>query len=479
MKRVNYFLTGIALTFAVSCVAPEEWHAKYDNVVPGPVTIVDVQNVTGGAIIYYTLPADMEKKDLLGAKVVYSLKPEGEVLEKFSSAESNSIELEGYGDTNERKVTVYAVHKNGKISTGVEAIVKPDTPAIITIRETLQAKPTFGGIQLTWNNPLSKPMTLILFVEDPVTREMVEFDMYSSDAVEGKTVFRHFEVQEHKFRVEMYDRWKNPATPFETILTPLEEVEILGIENGVQTWQIFDAGRVSGGSGPWRWAYRCDIHNNPDNSDTRNRGFNMVLDTRVDNNAYWCPGALTPAEFYVPGLGDKSFPFPLYVTFDMGRKAVYSRMKLVARQRGLTDNPPAYYSAALPIVFHIWGTNDPKKVEDVEDPHGIYPKGSRQANQAYWSSWDLVDGTDAWKDDGWVQLATCHLLLSSGQGEYYGNMPLTSNDIEKYLSLGYDFDFNMEVIEPFRYLRWEILATNTGQKEIHLCRLRYWGNYPE
>jgi len=63
MKRFKYFLSGIILIFAISCVSPEKWNDEYENIVPGPVSNVKVENVSGGAIITYTLPS---VKDLLG-----------------------------------------------------------------------------------------------------------------------------------------------------------------------------------------------------------------------------------------------------------------------------------------------------------------------------------------------------------------------------------------------------------------------------
>lgn len=479
MKRVNCFLTGMALMFAVSCVAPEEWHTKYDNVVPGPVTIVDVKNVNGGAIIYYTLPPDMDKKDMLGAKVVYSLKPGGDVLEKYASAKTDSIELEGFGNTDERMVILHAVHKNGNVSAGREVTIKPDTPAIVMMRESLKAEPTFGGIKITWDNVMRKDMGISLFVEDSITHEMVVFDNYYSNAIDGKIVFRPFKSKEQKFHIEMFDKWENFAKPMDISITPLFEIELIPRENGVQIWTLFDDGRVIPGnaSSPLRYTYRCDIHS-VETGLGANRPFTILFDNRGTNNGinndwFWLPGNNQTLGLFFPTGGDRSLPFPLTVTFDMGRKAIYSRMNFVPRQRS------PLYSAPLAVNFEIWGTNNPKTIEEVEDPHGEYPKGSREANQAYWSSWAVVNGTDAWKDDGWVLLATCILSLSSGDNKYYDNVPLSSEDIARYEKDGFDFDFNMDVMEPFRYLRWVIHETNTDQKEFNICKLYYWGIYAD
>ena len=467
-SKMKYFLAGMMVMLAVSCVAPEDWSDKFDkSIVPGPVSNVQVENVNGGAIISYTLPAE---KDLMGAKVTYSLTADGEMMERCASAEYNSIELEGFGDTDERTVTVYAVHKNRNISTGVSKNIQPLPPPIFVIRETLGVIPAFGGIQLTWDNPLRKNMGLDFYVEDSITHEMVLYDKFFSNNINGKIVFKPFKSEEQNFRIEMFDRWQNYAQPFVTTLTPLFEVEIMSRdEQGMPMWSQFDDGRVGGTSTPWRYYYRCDLNDDPNGA--ANRKFPVVLDWHADNSSYWqCnPNQQDVLNNYIPGTGNVQMPFPLYFTIDMGRKATYSSFKFVNRQ----TSPP--YSNAVMVEFDIWGTNNPKTIEEVECPHGIHEKGSREANQAYWSSWAAANGTDAWKKD-WVKLAVCELLLSTGDNEYYNGMTLTEEDLYNFQN-GYSFDFNLDVAEPYRYLRWEIHKTNMGARMSQICAMKFWGSY--
>ena len=469
MKRNNFVLAGMLLIFAVSCVAPEEWSDKYENVAPDDVSNIQVENVNGGAIISYTLPSNVSKKDLVGAKVTYSLTTDGELLERWSSVEKDTIELEGYGDTSERTVTLYAAHKNGLLSQGVQVSINPLTPLIVVMRETMVVSSTFGGIQITWDNPTRKDMGIALYTEDSITHEMTLYDKYFSNGILGKTAFRPFESEEQRFRIEMFDRWQNFAQPLDTLLTPLNEVVIQGRdERGNPIWSLFDdEGTVNGLN---RYYYRCDKHN-------INATYNF---TRViawpggsGVTTLWYPDSRGDFEKYFPGqVVGSVMPYPWYVTFDMGREAIYSRMGIFSYQRS------PVYSATVPVEFNVWGTNNPKRVEDVEDPHGIHPKGSREANQAYWSSWTEANGTDAWKNDGWVKLATCKYMLSSGDNKYYADIPLSAEDVYAYQN-GYEYEFNEGVTEAYRYLRWEILSTNTDIRELYLSGLRYFGSYPE
>ena len=465
MKRVNYFFAGMMLMLAVSCVAPEEWEDKFDkSIVPDQVSNVQVENVNGGAIVSYTLPSP--KKDLLGAKVIYSLSPGGEVLERWASAENNSIELEGYGDTNERTISVYTVHKNGNVSEGVSKEIKPLTPPIFIIRESMTVSPTWSGIQVEWDNPLRKDMGIALWVEDSISGEIELYDKHFSNSIHGKNIFRTFKSKEQNFRIEMFDRWQNYAQPLETAIIPLAETEIMPRDDrGFNVWSLFDDLRLGESGTPWRFAYRCDMRDM-----AQNRPFENVFDWWVNAPNIWNANNNTLISHYVPGTTGL-IPFPLYVTFDMGRKAVYSRFLYISRHSG------ADYSTNIPVEFDVWGTNDPKLVEDVEDPHGINEKGSKEANQAYWSAWELVNGTDAWKND-WVKLATCKIVLSSGDNQYYAGMPLSAEDLDRYFN-GFEFDFNLDVTEAFRYLRWEIFKTNANERNMLIAGIRYWGSYAD
>ena len=469
MKKLNYLCLLIGMMmFAVSCVSPEEWHIQYENIVPGPVSNVLVENVNGGAIISLSLPSDIKKQDMMGAKAVYSLTPDGEVMERWTSPEKDTIVLEGYGNTDERIVTLYAVHKNGHISEGVQVIIKPLTPPIHIIRESLKAAATFGGVQCTWDNPLRKNMGITLYVEDSISHEMVVFDKYFSNSIDGNFTFRSFEPIEQHFSIEMFDRWQNYAQTLETTLTPLEEIEIMcKDERGFNIWSLFDDGRVISGdnSSPWRYTYRCDGHNDREQFGTA-RDFEYVFNyPNGSSGSFWfVNGSTQTLDKWIPGASVVRTPFPIYVTFDMGRKAIYSRMRIIARARS------PQFSSDFPVKLDVWGSNDPKTIEQVGD-------GSREANQAYWSSWRQVNGTDAWKND-WTKIASLTFYLASGENKFYDGIPLTAEDLYA-IQNGYDFDFNINLTDAFRYLRWEVLETNMDQSQLTLIGLQYWGSYAE
>jgi hypothetical protein len=456
MKRLLFFLM-IAAGLLCQCVSPEDWSDPKDNVPPGEVSNVLVEPTNGGARITYTLPGD---DDLIGAKVEYSLVDDGKLMSRYASAGSDTIELEGYGDTLQHTATLYAVDKSGNLSTGKPLVIKPKTPPIELMRRTLKVMPAFGGVRLAWDNPTNKEMAISLYTPDS-TGYMVLYDTYFSNDQTGTITFRPFESEEQQFRVELHDRWNNYAPLLDTTLTPLFEQSLPGRVNSSQyIWTQY-------GDADGTYWYRGDFHNDIRVSTTVNRTFRLVHNgARVSEGgeSYWHPGDGYTLRDYLPELSG-ALPYPLYFTIDMGRKAVYSRMNFLSRLR------EPNYSNALPCHFEIWATNNPKSISDIGD-------GSKAANLRYWTSWTEVNGTDEWKND-WVKIADCHLVLSSGASKYTVGMTLSADDIDKYRNLGFDFDMDPTISEGYRYLRWVINETNTDQKMLMMDEIRFWGAYTE
>jgi hypothetical protein len=455
-KRFFLFMVVIG-GMMFSCSSPTDWSDPKDDIAPGPVSNVQIENINGGAIITYTLPGD---NDVLGAKVTYSYSTESELMERYAS--DNSIELEGFGDTGTHEITIYAIDKSGNLSQGVTQTIQPLTPPIDLMRESIEATPAFGGFSLSWENKGGKDMGLSLYVPDTVIPgEWLLFDTYYSNVRNDKVTFRPFDAVEQNFRIEMFDRWNNYSQPYETSLVPLAERQLPGRVSETEfIWNLYDDDN---------WLLRGEIHNNVNISGMVNKSFQRVHDgiNGRGGDDYWCPGNDgDPIEWYVPGAGSSLIPFPLYFTIDMGRKALYSRFNIKSRLR----NPN--YSAALPCDFEIWGTNNPKLTTEVGD-------GSREANMAYWTSWEAANGTDAWKNDGWTKIATCKLVVSSGESKYVANMALSETDIANYTTNGFDFDTDEDISEGFRYLRWVIKDTNTGQKCLQLTEITFWGSYTD
>ncbi|MGV8092829.1 MAG: DUF4959 domain-containing protein [Mangrovibacterium sp.] len=431
---------AIVLLVTWQCSEKKDWLDPRDATAPGSVSNVRVTNLNGGAILTYTLPAD---KDLMGVKAVYSYNGDDVPKETFASAFSDTIVLDGYGDTDEHIVELFAVDESGNLSVPVQTTIRPLTQPIKLIRETLKVQPTFAGVRASWQNPLKKAMNITLFTIDSVG-ERVLFDRYYSNAVEDGYTFRKFEAREQAFHIELGDRWDNYSVPLDTVLTPLFEEQI----KGKNVWQLY-------GSGDNSAKMRGDVflpHTQP---------FSRVCDGILDDT-YWYVRPLTFSA-WVAG-GSTTDLYPQYFTIDMGRKAAYSRLKYYTR-----DRTPVY-SAWVWIEFEVWGTNNPKPVSEVGD-------GSLPDNLRYWTSWEEIGGIDQWKE-GWEKLCDCVIRFPSGTPNTA--ISVTSAEDIAFVKAGFEFPVDDDMTaESFRYLRFVLKKQNISPTYIQVQELEFFGAYTE
>jgi hypothetical protein len=434
-------MAAIVVLFACQCTEFKDWSDPMDSTPPGVVSNIVVDNINGGAVIYYTLPAD---NDLLGVKVVYSIN-EGEWLEVFASAHNDSIMIEGFSDTEEHSVELYVMDKSRNLSQAVQTMVHPLTPPVELIRQSLQLEPSFGGLKAIWDNPSQKAIAVIFSVKDSIG-EWIEYDTYYSNTTTGKSFLRGLKNTPQEINIVIRDKWQHYSSTFNTTLTPLFEEEILGrTPQGQLIWSLYGAA----GTG----IYRGEVKDASVNSGN----FRYISDGLVSEASYFDIQNNVYSTF--TGIIEQSdYARPLYFILDMGKEAKYSRFKWYMRPR------LPLYSGRTFTDFEIWGTNSPKPLETIGS-------GSKEDNLKYWTEWALVGGTDAWKND-WVKIADCQVTLPSGTTDY--NL-LTEEDRE-YILAGFDFEVQ-ETDLSFRYLRFVGKQFNVSQAWVEIAELKFWGAY--
>jgi hypothetical protein len=430
--------------FTLSCEQVKDWSDPTDSDAPAPVTNLQVENLNGGAKIIYDLPAD---DDLLGVKAIYSL-DDGIVRESFASAARDSIILEGYGTTGQYTVTLYAIDKSRNESEPVSVTIEPMTPPVDLLRQTLQAQQAFGGVFLSWENTFGKEMAITLYVADS-TGFMQPYDIYYSNAENGSTTFRGFDDTEWNFRIEVRDRWNNYAVPLDTAITPLKEVEIFGREkNGVPIWRAY-------GMENELYKYMGNIPC-PD-------GYWYTFTDGVGYGPYY--QLINWTTHYFTGVEQTHF-CPYYLMIDMQKLASYSRFKFWLANRSPIG------SATCPIVFSLWGTNNPKPVNIA---------AGQIANLQYWTEWKTivgveVNGTGEWMND-WEKLGEYRLVYPSGMTKYVAGQVTAEDQI--FIQDGFEFDIDPAMtMKPFRYLRFKVDETNLNEQWM-LPELQFWGNFVE
>ena len=445
MKTVMCFQVVLSALFFGSCEQVKDWSDPTDSDAPAPVTNPQVENLNGGAIITYDLPAD---DDLLGVKAVYSL-DDGMERESFASAFTDTIILEGYGTTGQYAVTLYALDKSRNESTPVSVQIEPMTPPVDLLRRTLHVQQAFGGIYLTWENTFEKEMAITLYAADS-TGFLQQYDIHYSNALNGSTSFRGFDDTERAFRIEVRDRWNNYAPPLDTAIKPLKEVEIFGRENGLVIWETYGLGN------DW-YKYMGNIPATSAQWTLFTDGVGYGTYSQLVN---W-------NTHYFTVTADQQLHFaPFYIMIDMKKMASYSRFKFWQGNRSPIG------SAAVPIVFSLWGTNSPKPVDMA---------AGQIANLQYWTEWRTVggievNGTGEWMND-WEKLGEYRLVYPSGMTMYVAGQ-VTAED-QEFIQAGFDFDVDPAMTsKPFRYLRFRVEQTNSNEQWM-LPELQFFGNFTE
>lgn len=453
MKTYLYLAAIFLLPFFLTqCSDAPNWGAEtYNLTPPGAVSNPIVENINGGAIIHYTLPPEKDR-DLLGVKALYSYHEGDEILEVYSSAYTDSVVLVGFPDTNERKVTLIALNKSRVESEPVEVTIRPLTPPIEVIRNSLITRETFSGVFVSWENPTRADIGISLYAEDSTGFMKLDNTYFTRES--GQYSFRGFESEERKFRIEIKDRWNNRAIPLDTILTPIFEEDVVARDmSGRATWERYGYAGPGAGTTLWRGDY-TSIYGSGD--------MWKMFDPVTTSKSYFHPGLW--ATFYVnifTGRSEDALiePKPMHFIIDMTRETMLSRCKVFFRNDGNGFNPNDPYHVS------VYATNEtPKGPDDFDN--------DKMASLAYWTTWPQVNGTGAWMDD-WTHIGEFFFTPPSGAT----SAPLWTAEDKAWSRAGVDMEFFEEHSNtPFRYLRIVAHESIEGSQLVHFVRWDMFGS---
>ena len=189
-----------------------------DSTPPGPVSDVTWKPIPGGAVFKYTLPDD---EDLLYVKAVYYLTGDVE-RETIASLYADSLVIVGFGDTNEHLVNLIAVDRSRNESTPYPETIKPDTPDVLSIAETLELEPDFGGVRASWNNPNRAEVSINVLFKDH-NDEFVPLESFYTSRLDGEGYVRGMDTISADFIVYVQDKWNNKSLEKKYTHKPLYE----------------------------------------------------------------------------------------------------------------------------------------------------------------------------------------------------------------------------------------------------------------
>ncbi len=222
MKLSKHIITGCLLVVITMCACKKDERGPLskDKTVPGPVRNAQVTNLAGAALITYTLP---DNENLLYVKALYTLN--GQQKEVKVSMFQKKLLVEGFGNTDERVIELYAVSRSEVMSEPVSVTIKPLTPPIVNVFRSLKTDSTFGGINVKYVNADSANIVFEVLVADSVG-DWQHVDFNYTSMKQGAFNIRGFPPVERTWGIYARDRWDNHSDTLKVKITPIYEEEL-------------------------------------------------------------------------------------------------------------------------------------------------------------------------------------------------------------------------------------------------------------
>jgi hypothetical protein len=302
-----------AATVTLSACKKEEHTPLYgDDKTPEPLKSTEVTNLPGAATITYSLPHD---NSILYVKAAYESR-QGVKREVKASYYTNQLTVDGFGDTQERTVTLQVVNRSEIASTPITVTVKPLTPPVISIFKSLVIAPDFGGLRIAYTNDTKADVAIYTYAANE-KGEMVQAHVNYTTLPAAVYTIRGFDSATRKFSFFVKDKFGNVSDTLTGMYKPLYE-------------KALDKTLFKKVSLP------TDVGDD--------WGLPMERLWNGSFNTFW------------DMFHTQTKPFPMWFTFDMGIKVKLSRMTVWQRQVPPIDWA---YNANNPKKFEIWGSNNP------------------------------------------------------------------------------------------------------------------------
>ena len=187
---------------------------------PPPPTVVEIDNLNGAAIIHFQAPP---VDDIVAITATYMINDVERVVR--ASIHNNTLLVDGFGRAGEHTVFLRTVDASRNESVPVPVTVNVLTPPVVTIFESLQIQPTFGGLFVTWENEHRNNIIIHISVQDEFGDWNVVHSFFSSEQ-EGRGTMRGFNDDPREFRIQVRDRWDNFSEVLSIVETPFFEERI-------------------------------------------------------------------------------------------------------------------------------------------------------------------------------------------------------------------------------------------------------------
>ena len=214
------FIAAFSFFFILTC-SEDPGHGPHgsDGIPPGKVTINQVVNTPGGAVIYFSPPSD---EDLLYVRA--SFEDENEISrEVIVSAVIDSLSIVGFAQEGTYPVEVVAVDRGENESEAVVVNISPLEAPIHAILNSMVSAQDFGGINIAYENPTRAEVSLNMSTLDEAGNLVFRESFYTSQASSSYS-FRGYDPVPTVFVIYVEDKWGNQTTTRSFEATPLEDI---------------------------------------------------------------------------------------------------------------------------------------------------------------------------------------------------------------------------------------------------------------
>lgn len=246
MKNIfKICFVSLSLFMSYSCEEDEDRLKPYgaDKSIPAQVSNVTVENISGGALFTFDLPDD---PNILSIKAVYT-STSGEEKSATVSAYADSLIIKGIGNTEEYPVKLYSVSYANVYSVPLDIMIKPLTPPIELVFNSLEPQVDFGGFTLEFENKEKAEIAIYILQQDSITGEMVYHDALYTGMSSGVYNVRDLANKETNFAVYIRDRFDNMSDTLLFTETPWREdylnKELISFISGIgdNNWTAYEA----------------------------------------------------------------------------------------------------------------------------------------------------------------------------------------------------------------------------------------------
>ena len=200
-----------------SCKEEKHTPSEKSTWVPDKVSNIVVENLSGAARITYDVTMHPELM-----YVMAEFETQGKKRNVKATYFTDSLLVEGFGDTEPHEIKLYAVSRSEVLSEPVIVTVKPLTPPATLAFQSLNLIDDFGGAWATYQNPAKADIGITIMHKGNAGEWVIDEVLYTEKEFGGVSA-RGLEAKPTEFGIFVQDRWGNYTDTLVKTLTPLYE----------------------------------------------------------------------------------------------------------------------------------------------------------------------------------------------------------------------------------------------------------------